>query len=94
MCLCVSARECTTVCITAFVEEIDFLSSSVTRGQHAKQQGCRDSCVCERVCTQMSWRLPPYSVCVCACAVVSLPVCVQGCMRVCGCIDPFLAAAV
>lgn len=33
-------------------------------------------------------------VCVCAHGVVSQPECVQDCMRVCGCIDPFLAVAV
>lgn len=33
-------------------------------------------------------------VCVRVCAVASLPVCVQGCMRVCSCIDPLLAATV
>lgn len=39
----------TTVCLTVFVEEINFLWSGAKRGQHAKKQGCMDLCVCECV---------------------------------------------
>lgn len=52
-------------------------------------------CVYETVRTQNKFVLACLQyVSMCAHAVVSLPVCVHGCMRVCGCIDPFLAAVV